>query len=206
MEYILYRNLNINNLPLFIANYFTKENGSVFTILPWFGYSASGAFLATIFFKHTHKKYFKIFTIIALFAIGYFLISYSSPLLRKISMITNIELFKLSANYNYLFTRLGNVLIIFGIFYALERFLKQSIVVKIGEKTLSIYVIHFIILFGSYTGYGLKRFFDASLNPIEVIFGAILFMITSCFLSFHYAKTNAFVYNLVRKLINKFKN
>lgn len=202
----LYRNISIDNIPLFIANYLTTENGSVFTILPWFGYSASGAFLATIFFKHTHKKYFKLSTIITFFIIGYLLIYYSSPALRKLSALTHIELFKLSANYNYLFTRLGNVLIIFGVFYMLERFLKQSIVTRIGEKTLSIYVIHFIILFGSYTGYGLKRFFDTSLNPMEAIFGAILFMIASCFIAFHYAKTNTFFYNLVRRLINKFKH
>jgi len=201
----LYRNLTLNSIPEFLVNYLTKQNGSIFTILPWFGYSASGAFLATIFFRHVHRENFKKNTIILLFIIGYCLIYYSTPLLRKISLITDIELFKLSANYNYLFTRLGNVFIIFGIFYLLERFLKQSIIVKIGEKTLSIYVIHFIILFGSYTGYGLKRFFDASLNPIEVILGAILFMFTSCFISFHYAKTNTFVYNLIRRVTNKFK-
>lgn len=201
----LYRNLTITDVPAFLVNYITKQNGSVFTMLPWFGYTASGAFLATLFFRHVHKKYFKIISVISLFGIGYLLIFYSTPFLRKITLLTDIELFKLSANYNYLFSRLGNVFIIFGIFYLLEQFLKQSIISKIGEKTLSIYVIHFIILFGSYTGYGLKRFFDASLNPIEAILGAILFMITSCFISFHYAKTNTFFYNIFRKLTNKFK-
>ena len=154
----LYRNLEITNLPLIVANYMTKVNGSVFTILPWFGYSAFGAFLSTVFFRHVHREHFKLFTIITFFIAGYFFMYHSSWLLNKLFYITDIDLFKLSADYNYLFTRFGNVLILFGVFYLFERFLKQFIISKIGEKTLSIYVIHFIILYGSYTGYGLKRF------------------------------------------------
>jgi|SRR6056300_1617301 len=127
-------------------------------------------------------------------------------MLMKLYGLTEFELLKQSANYNYLFTRLGNVLILFGLFYAFERFLKQSIIAKIGEKTLSIYVIHFILLYGSFTGYGIKRFLNKSLNPTEAILGALLFMIMVCFISFHYAKTNAFLYNLIRKIIHKFKS
>jgi uncharacterized membrane protein YcfT len=112
----------------------------------------------------------------------------------------------MSANYNYLFSRLGNVLILFGIFYALEQFLKHSMIARIGEKTLSIYVIHFILLYGSFTGYGLKRYLNQSLEPETAIFGALLFMIVVCFISFHYAKTNTFVYNLIRKTTTKLKN
>lgn len=201
----LYRNLEITNLPLIIANYMTKINGSVFTILPWFGYSAFGAFLSTVFFRHVHRKRFKLITILAFFIGGYFFMYHSSWLLIRLFYITDIELLKLSADYNYLFTRFGNVLILFGIFYMLERFLKQFIISKIGEKTLSIYVIHFIILYGSYTGYGLKRFLSKTLNPTEAIIGAILFMIVVSLISFHYAKTNTFIYNLVRKISDQFK-
>ncbi|MDO5973951.1 heparan-alpha-glucosaminide N-acetyltransferase domain-containing protein [Flavivirga jejuensis] len=202
----LYRDLIIDNLPLPIANYMTKANGSIFTILPWFGYSAFGAFISTVFFRHAHRNRFKPYTIMTFFVTGYLLIYHSTWTLLELHYITDIELLKQSANYNYLFIRLGNVLILFGLFYALERFLKQSIIARIGEKTLSIYVIHFIILFGSYTSYGLKRFLKLSLNPTEAIFGAILFVLVVCFISFHYAKTNTFVYNMVRRLINRFKN
>lgn len=201
----LYRNLDIQNMPLIVANYMTKINGSVFTILPWFGYSAFGAFLSTVFFRHAHRARFKLLTTITFFITGYFLLYHSSWFLTRLFYITDIDLLKLSADYNYLFTRFGNVLILFGLFYMFERFLKQSIISKIGEKTLSIYVIHFIILYGSYTGYGLKRFSSQSLNPTEAILGAIIFMVVVCFISFHYAKTNTFIYNLVRKIIDRIK-
>lgn len=202
----LYRNLSIETVPKFLANYITKSNGSVFTILPWFGYSAFGAFISTIFFRHVHRNRFKIITIITFFTVGYFLIFYSSWFLLKLYNITEIELLTRSANYNYLFRRLGDVFILFGIFYSFERFLKQSIISRIGEKTLSIYVIHFVLLYGSFTGYGLKRFLNKSLTPSEAIIGAILFMIVVCFISFHYAKTNTFVYNAIRRLTDKIKN
>ena len=202
----LYRNLTLDHVPQIIANYVTKTNGSVFTILPWFGYSAFGAFISTIFFRHVHRDRFKLSTVITFFIVGIFLIHYSSWFLLNLYIITDIELFKMSANYNYLFSRLGDVLILFGIFYSLERFLKQSIIARIGEKTLSIYVIHFVLLYGSFTGYGLKKFLSHSLEPTTVIFGAVLFMVVVCFISFHYAKTNAFVYNLTRKMIDTFKN
>ncbi|MFL1011503.1 heparan-alpha-glucosaminide N-acetyltransferase domain-containing protein [Flavisericum labens] len=202
----IYRNLKFENIPTVFANYLTKSNGSVFTILPWFGYSAFGAFISTVFFRHVHRERFKTITIATFFMVGYFLIYHSSWMLMKLYGLTEFELLEQSANYNYLFTRLGNVLILFGLFYGFERFLKQSIIAKIGEKTLSIYVIHFILLYGSFTGYGIKRFLNKSLNPTEAILGALLFMIMVCFISFHYAKTNAFLYNLIRKIIHKFKS
>jgi len=201
----LYRNLIITNIPLFFANYMTTVNGSVFTILPWFGYAAFGAFLSTIFFRHAHRNLFKVFTIITFFVIGYFLIYHSSWFLKELYYLTDIELLFLSADYNYLFTRLGNVLVLFGVFYSFEHFLKQSLIARIGEKTLSIYVIHFIILFGSFTGVGLKRFYNASLNPTEAIIGALMFIVVVSLISFYYARTNHFVYNLARKLVERFK-
>jgi len=202
----LYRNITLTNTPLFLANYISTKNGSVFTILPWIGYSFFGAFLSTVFFRHLHRKYFRRAAIITFFVTGYFLIFHSSFALMKLHELTGISLFKQSAYYNYLFTRLGDTLILFGIFYSLERFLKKSIITKIGEQTLSIYVIHFIILYGSFTGLGLNRFFRKSLDPSQAIFGAILFIIVVCFIAFHYAKTNAFIYKLIRKLSGKFKN
>jgi uncharacterized membrane protein len=199
----LYRNITLNHIPNIFANYMTTTNGSVFTILPWFGYSAFGAFISTIFFRHVHRERFKLVTILTFFIVGFFLIFYSSWFLLKLYHFTGIELFYLSANYNYLFSRLGNVLILFGIFYTLEPFLKHSIIARIGEKTLSIYVIHFILLYGSFTGYGLKRYLNQTLEPETAIFGAIVFMLVVCFISFHYAKTNHFVYNLIRKTTTK---
>ncbi len=203
----LYRNLSLSDpVPLIIANYLSKTNGSVFTIIPWFGYSAFGAFTATIFFRHVHRDRFRVYTISAFFVIGYFLSFHSSWLFIEISNITGIKLFYQSANYNYLFSRFGNVLVLFAIFYSLENFLKLSFITKIGQKTLLIYVFHFILLYGSFTGFGLKNYLNKSLEPHEAVVGAIFFIIFVCLISYYYVRTNAYVYSKLKVFMNKIKS
>ncbi|WP_081817026.1 heparan-alpha-glucosaminide N-acetyltransferase domain-containing protein [Polaribacter sp. Hel_I_88] len=200
----LYRGLSFENLPLFFSNYISKSNGSIFTIIPWFGYVAFGAFLATLFHKNLHKKKFKLKAIVSFFVIGLILIFYSSYILSEISKITNIKLFLDSASYNYLFTRLGNVFIYFAFFYAFEKYLKFPLILKIGQKTLSIYVIHFIIIYGSFTGIGLKLI-GKTLSDWQAVFGASLFIMSVCFISFYYVKTNAFLYKYFRNIFDTLK-
>lgn len=201
----LYRNLTLEHVPLVFANYLTKSNGSIFTMLPWFGYVAFGGFFATLFFRNFNKKHFKPITVTAFLAVGIVLLLYSTLILQKLFDLTNIELFQRSANYNYLFLRLGNVLVYFGFFYMFERFMKQSIVTRIGETTLNIYIVHFIIIYGSFTGIGLKHFYYKSLEPWEAVIGAFLFIIAVCVIVFHIGKTNAFIYKYLRKLLHLIK-
>ncbi|TVZ59913.1 uncharacterized protein DUF1624 [Flavobacteriaceae bacterium MAR_2010_105] len=201
----LYRNLTLEHVPRFIANYMSKSNGSVFTILPWFGYMAYGGFIATIFFRYFKKYRFRELIIAGFFVIGYLLIYYSSFALHKLRVIFDIELFDRSANYNYLFTRLGNVLVLFAVFYTFENYLRRSLITKVGEKTLSIYVVHFIVIYGSFTGVGLNSFFTKALDPWEAIFGALTFMICVCLIVFYGGRTNAFIYKHLSRLLHLVK-
>lgn len=194
----LYRELQLPDTPLFLANYFTKSNGSIFTIIPWFGYIAFGSFIATIFYRYINKNRFKDIVIISFLLSGIVLINYSSNILLKISTLFELQLLTDVANYNYLFIRLGNVLVIFSLFYLIENLIKHTLFLKIGQKTLSIYIIHFIIIYGSFTGIGLNRLIGKTLTPWEAIFGAIVFLTTVCFIAFYYTKTNAFVYSKLR--------
>lgn len=114
---------------------------------------------------------------------------------------SDIEILKDVAYFNYLFTRLGNVLILLGIFYALERFVKNQMIFKIGQKTLSIYVVHFVIIYGSLTGIGLSQLIGKTLNPYQAAVGAILFITIVCLISLYGIKTNAFIYKKLRGFI-----
>jgi len=201
----LYRNLTLDTIPLVFSNYISTNNGSIFTILPWFGYMAFGAYIAGAFYRHLDKPNFKPATLTLLFTIGYLLIEWSSHGLYYLSKWTDIQLFLDAASYNYLFTRLGNVLIYFALFYALENYLKPPLLLKIGQKTLSIYVIHFIIIYGSFTGFGLNTLIGKTLTPWQAVFGAMLFLVVVCFISFYYVKTNAFIYGTLRRLFEKVK-
>lgn len=201
----LYRNLDLSHLPLAIANYMSKANKSVFTILPWFGYMAYGGFISTLFYRYLEKNVFKTALITGFIVTGIILIKYSSAILYKLNLLTGITVFKLSAGYNYLFTRLGDVLILFAIFYLLENILRHFLILKIGQKTLSIYVIHFIIIYGSFTGLGLSQLIGKNLQPWQAILGALLFLIVVCVIALNYVKTNAYIYSKILLLFNNIK-
>ncbi|EDM44639.1 hypothetical protein SCB49_13745 [unidentified eubacterium SCB49] len=193
-----YKDIDFSGIPLIFSNYLTKANGSVFTIIPWFGYVAFGAFMSTLFYRYLKYPRFKTLLISGFILTGYVLIYHSSWLLMRLYDGTDIVLFKDVAYYNYLFTRLGNVLIILALFYMAEKYIKQPMILRIGQKTLSIYVIHFIIIYGSFTGLGLHQLIGKTLVPWQAILGALLFLTTVCFISFYYTKTNRYVYSRIR--------
>jgi len=184
----LYKMESFAFLPDVFANYFSKANGSVFTIIPWFGYASFGGFLSVVFYQF--KEYKNIYPrAIGISAItGLLLIFGSSPLFHEIHMITGIQLFADIFFNNYLFIRLGDVLVVFALFILLRKFLMNKTLLQIGQNTLSIYVIHFIILYGSFTGLGLYAFFSHSLSPTVAILGAIAFMIACSYLALWYDK------------------
>jgi hypothetical protein len=182
----LYKAASFEFLPQIFANYLTKANGSVFTIIPWLGYATIGSFMSVIFSKYQDSKNLYTYIVPIYVAIGVILLFASSDIFLSVYDITGIELFQQIFNNNYLFIRLGDVLIVFSIFILLRKVLKNATWLRIGQSTLSIYIIHFILLYGSFTGIGLYRFFHHSLNPWIAISGAILFMIASTFLALKY--------------------
>tara|TARA_R110001606_G_scaffold64489_1_gene149796 strand:- start:855 stop:2039 length:1185 start_codon:yes stop_codon:yes gene_type:complete len=182
----IYKASSFEFLPQVFANYLTKANGSVFTIIPWLGYATIGSFMSVLFSKYQESKNLYQYVVPTYIAIGLILMFLSSDFFLSIYEVTGIQLFQDIFNNNYLFIRLGDVLIVFSIFILLRKFLMNATWLRIGQSTLSIYIIHFIILYGSFTGVGLYRFFHHSLNPFIAIPGAILFMIASTYLALKY--------------------
>lgn len=182
----IYASFSYPNLPKAISNYFTRGNGSVFTIIPWFGYTTAGGFLSVLFFRfRNHPNLYKLAIPLSA-VVGGLLIFLSSPIFAEIYAQTGWELFnKLQLN-NYLYIRLGDVLVTFAVFMVFRNFLMQKTVLRIGQNTLSIYVIHFIILYGSFTGLGLYQFFHHTVSPGIVIPGALLFMLVCSYLALQY--------------------
>lgn len=187
----LYKQWSFSFLPNAIANYFTKTNGSVFTIIPWLGYATFGAFVSVMFTRYKDFKYLYPVAISFALLAGFILIYISSPLFIFLYDWSGVELFYLIQDNNYLFIRLGNVFIVFAVFMALRKFMTNKTVLQLGASTLSIYVIHFIILYGSFTGLGLYRFFHHSLSPSVAIPGALLFIIACSYLALKYNRHEA---------------
>ncbi|MEL6303798.1 MAG: acyltransferase family protein, partial [Bacteroidota bacterium] len=184
----IYKQWSFDFLPYAVANYFTKANGSVFTIIPWLGYASIGAFISVLFNRFKTYKHLHAVAIGVFLSMGALLIFFSSPAFVNLFKWTGILLFKQIELNNYLFIRLGDVFVVFALFMLAQAALKHRTILKIGSNTLSIYVIHFIILYGSFTGLGLYRFFDHSLSPLIAIPGAIAFMVVCTGLALQYDK------------------
>ncbi|MDX1364898.1 heparan-alpha-glucosaminide N-acetyltransferase domain-containing protein [Arenibacter latericius] len=181
-----YKQYSHHYLPNLLANYLTKANGSVFTIMPWFGYASIGAFLSVWFNRFKSSTYLYPVAILSFSAIGALLILYSSSFFLTLSNLTGLALFTKVYLNNYLFIRLGDVFLVFAVFMVFRRFFTNSTLLKIGQSTLSIYVFHFIILYGSFTGLGLYYFLNHSLSPYIVIPGALAFIIVTTLLALKY--------------------
>ncbi|GMN09014.1 hypothetical protein MTsPCn9_05300 [Croceitalea sp. MTPC9] len=183
-----YKQWSFSFLPDALANYFTKSNGSVFTIIPWLGYASLGGFISILFTRFKNIKSFYLKAIGLSLSIGLLLIFTSSDLFLALFEQTGITLFKLIEENNYLFIRLGDVFVVFAVFMVFRSLTTHKTVLKIGANTLSIYVIHFVILYGSFTGLGLYRFFHHQLSPLAVILGALTFIFICTYLALKYAK------------------
>lgn len=182
----VYKQWSFSWLPAGLANYFSKANGSVFTIIPWLGYTTLGAALSLVFIKFKDFKQLYPVSIVSSLILGVSLIYFSSPMFMALHEMTGIDLFALIYSNNYLFIRLGDVFVVFAVFMLIRKVLTNTTFLNIGSNTLSIYVIHFIILYGSFTGLGLYKFFHHKLHPLLAIGGAVLFMLICTYLALQY--------------------
>ncbi|UOY06766.1 DUF1624 domain-containing protein [Muricauda sp. SCSIO 64092] len=182
----VYKQWSFSWLPSGLANYLSKANGSVFTIIPWLGYTTLGAALSIVFIKFKDFKLLYPVSIVSALILGVFLIYFSSPMFMALHEMTGIDLFALIYSNNYLFIRLGDVFVVFAVFMLIRKILINTTLLNIGSHTLSIYVIHFIILYGSFTGLGLYKFFHHQLHPSLAITGAVLFMLVCTYLALQY--------------------
>ncbi|NNE77686.1 MAG: DUF1624 domain-containing protein [Pricia sp.] len=187
----LYKQWSYSLLPDAVANYLTKANGSVFTIMPWFGYATLGGFLSLLFTRFKNFKYLYPAAIGIAISLGFVLIFFSSDFFLALAGWTGIQLFADIYFNNYLFIRLGDVFMVFAIFMLFRSLLQKSTILKVGQSTLSIYVVHFIILYGSFTGIGLYGFFHNSLPPVVAILGALTFMTVCTYAALRYEERKA---------------
>ena len=157
----LYADVVFENLPLFVAAYLTKAHGAVFYLLPWLGYVSMGAGIAYIFPSQTKKLGL---WSLAFIATG-FVLSFHNQLFGQLG------------DTDFLFIRLGDVLLLFGFFMLLEPLIRQSLWQKIGAKTLSLYILHYVILYGSFTSIGLYKFYKESLSWEVAVVGALGFVV-----------------------------
>jgi peptidoglycan/LPS O-acetylase OafA/YrhL len=111
---------------------------------------------------------------------------------------------------DWLFEKLGMVFMVLSVLLALETYVlkikKSNLFLKVGQSTLSIYIIHMIVLYGSLTGRGLTHYFHDKLNAYQIVPYTLLFVLA--FVTFAYfldqiRNSLSFVLVPLKKLTNR---
>ena len=112
-------------------------------------------------------------------AVGLALIFHSSSFFKLLGSSFQISLFQKIAWNNFLFIRLGDVLVLLALFMFFQAQIKAKLWRFIGAHTLELYIVHYFILYGSITGYGVYKFYSKELLLWESIL-TLLFFLGAC--------------------------
>ena len=149
---------NWDFLPIVLRNYFDADNGSLFLPVPWLGFTLLGAGLGWHLFHKTYLYRTWYWPAILLTA-GLTIHFFSTKGLLLLHQWTGWENFIKLAYDNVLFWRFGHVLIIISLFIFLEKIITfPPLMLKIGSETLTIYATHYVVLYGTWLGIGIKTF------------------------------------------------
>jgi uncharacterized membrane protein len=171
------------NAPGFIQNMFHgPSSNAIFPIVPNAGFTMIGAAIGCWlhdFSKHVQRWRFA-FVFLTIGGLCFFL---SDQILGGIdSMVSSVfgELRFKNITMNWITGKVGMVFMVLGVLMIIEKLIgeiKQNLFLKIGQNTLSIYIMHMVVLYGAITGFGLNRLFSQSLMPWEAAIGAVLFIL-----------------------------
>jgi len=175
----------------FLSWLYNPERNSVywFPILPFMGYTMFGAMIGALlhdFHRHVKTMYFPAFFLFS----GAIFFFFGKDLLHGLDNV--IDGFSQGWDYTFvsldwLFERLGMVFMELSILMYIDfiwgdKINGNNLFLKVGQNTLTIYVLHMIVLYGSVTTFGLNGLFNKGdhsymhLNPWQVALGAVLFM------------------------------
>ena len=192
--------------PIFIQNMFHGKY-SIFPILPRMGYTMYGAMIGVILY--TYKSKVKDWSfILSVFLIGAFLYFFLKDILLILDGIFAHPIYHLY-KVDWLYECLGMVLIILSILIAIEKFIgeiKPNLFLKIGQNTLTIYILHMVVLYGSITGFGINRVIHKNLTPWQILPATICFILFFVILIYYLDEIKLkldFILKPIKKLVNK---
>lgn len=156
-------------LPQYLSSYLTRAYGSLFPLFPWLTYIFSGALLGNYLYKNDGiylKKRFS-FSLTTIGGILFLL----SGLFFSLQYSTKGELSNWLYSTGIVLLRVGFVLVLNGVMAFIVRKIKTipKIIIETGKKTLLLYVLHIIILYGSAWFPGFYRYYAKSLTTIETL-------------------------------------
>jgi hypothetical protein len=134
-------------------------------------YTMFGAMLGVLLYQHKEKVK-SLPVILGVFVLGISIFYGIKPFLlwlQSIDQLQHIPFYRM----DWLYEKLGIVLVVLAILLGLETYVlqikKENLFLKIGQNTLSIYIIHMMLLYGSIIRIGINDFLHEKLGPLEVI-------------------------------------
>ncbi|VAX27544.1 hypothetical protein MNBD_IGNAVI01-2461 [hydrothermal vent metagenome] len=157
--------------PIPVASYFTFEFGSIFPFFPYLQYMFVGAVIGALLSKYPNLyKNMSANFVILVFGIVFVLLS------RYIYSIVDNQGVN---DYSQSLNRIGVVLILNSVFALISLKIRSipRYIITAAKSSLSIYIIHLVILYGSPWSLGLDHLFGRSFSVSLTIISTII-MIT----------------------------
>tara|TARA_R110002072_G_scaffold20688_4_gene74856 strand:+ start:9202 stop:10338 length:1137 start_codon:yes stop_codon:yes gene_type:complete len=200
--------------PHFIQNAFHGTiQHAIFPIIPFMGYTLFGAMIGTIIYNY-EKDVKKWGFLLSFMLFGVLLFFFTQQILWGIDGA--IHYFHPDFGYPYtnlvwVYERLGFVVMELSLLMLIdklwgEKIIEGNLFLRIGQNTLTIYVLHMIVLYGSISGLGLNKHFRKALGPWEVAIGASLFILLFVILIIYLErikKALSFVLLPIKKFFNR---
>ncbi|MFT5858123.1 MAG: putative membrane protein [Flavobacteriaceae bacterium] len=161
------------------------RNHAIFPIVPSMGFTMFGAMIGALVYRY-HKKVTKFYFPFAFIVIGASLFFFPREILGWSDSLATT----LFPSFNYQFVRLdwlyekvGMIFMILGLLISIDKVIghkikETNLFLKVGQNTLTIYIVHMMVLYGSVIGIGVNDFCHKSLGPWQVFIGAVLFILS----------------------------
>ena len=170
------------HVPLFFSSYFNGNTGSLFPLFPWVGYIFCGVGLGYLYHRQQQNDVSPILPVLvigSLATVAGFVINQI-----PITIYANTDYWKTSPNL--FLSRIGCVcMILAGLTYFTQKIsLPQRAVQSVAQESLTIYIIHICILYGSSWNMGLRQLIGPTLNFLPTLEWIMLLLITMTAMGF----------------------
>jgi uncharacterized membrane protein len=171
-----------SHLPLFFSSYLNGNTGSLFPLFPWMGYIFCGVGLGYLYHRQQQNEVSPVLPVVLLGSLAIAAGSIFNHI--PITIYTNTDYWKTSPNL--FLSRTGYVCIILaGLTYLTRKIsLPQRAIQSVAQESLTIYIIHICILYGSSWNLGLRQLIGPTLNFLPTLEWIMLLLITMTLLGF----------------------
>lgn len=158
-----------DSLALIWISLFTHPDKSYFAIFPWAGFGLVGACFGWLVWKTSWHQHQWFFSALTLCGAGILAICYP-----------------FEGSHGWLHYRLSAAPALVGIvgFLCLRGWIPEF-VLRSGRETLTLFLLHLVVLYGAISGYGLHKLWPRELNAIQTILLAFIMEATCITLAWH---------------------